>query len=192
MANSNAPFGFLPVRRLSGKDFALRKVKKEASTIIGIGDPVVLTGSAEAGTGIALVDRAVGSEGSPGTITGIVVGIDPLRTDLSKQYYAAADTGYLLIVIATSDLVCEIQEDSVGNNLAVTDVASGFQMVVINANTTTGRSKVMLDSSTTTTTTSSSQMQVIGKSQRPNIAIGAYCVWEVTFTRGTIDTQVLL
>ena len=192
MANTNAPFGFLPVRRLSGKDIALRKVKKEASTIIGIGDPVVHTGSAEAGTGIALVDRAVGSEGTPGTITGIVVGIDPLRSDLTKQYYAAADTGYLLIAVADSDLVCEIQEDSVGGALAVTDVGQGFQMIVTNANTTTGRSKVMLDSSTGTTTTSSSQMMVLGKSQRPNYTIGNYCVFEVTFTRPTIDTQVLL
>lgn len=192
MANINAPFGFRPIRKLSGKDFAQIKVKKEASTIIGIGDPVVHTGSAEAGTGIPLVDRAVGSEGSPGTITYIVTGIDPNRSDLTKQYMAAADTGYLVVTPVDSDLVCEIQEDSVGGALAVTDVARGFQMVVTDANTTTGISKVMLDSSTGTGTTASSQMMVLRKSQRPNVIIGNYCIWEVTFTRPTIDTQVLI
>lgn len=181
MANVDRPFGMRPVRYLSGKAYtgACKRYKKEASTIIAVGDPVVLTGTAEAVTGIALVDRAAAGSG---TITGVVVGIDPVRSDLTKNHLAAADAGYVLVA-DDPDLVFEIQEDSVGSNLAVTDVGEFCDIVVANADTTTGMSQVELDSSNAGT---GDQLRILGMVQREDNELGANAKWEVMINEHTM------
>lgn len=148
MANTDAPYGLRPVNYSSGHAYtgAVKRYKKEASVILAAGDPVVLTGTSESGTGIALITRATGSEGSPSTITGVVVGIDPVRTALNQTYLAAADTGYVLVA-DDPHLVFSCQEDADGGALAITDVGRGVDLIVGNADTTRGQSIVELDSS---------------------------------------------
>ena len=148
MANVDRPHGLKPVRMISGVAYngSVRRYKKEASVILAPGDPVVLTGSAEAATGIPLITRAQGTEGTPTTITGVVVAIDPIRGDLSKKHMAAADTGYVLVA-DNADLLFEIQEDGAGDPIDVNDVGEGCDILVGDANTTIGLSVVELDSS---------------------------------------------
>lgn len=180
MANVDRPFGLKPIRYLSGQPYtgAVRRYKKEASTIIAPGDPVVLTGTAEATTGIPLVDRAAAGSG---TITGVVVAIDPNRGDLSKTHLAAADDGYLLVA-DEPDLLFEIQEDSDASNLAVTDVGEFADIVVVDADTTIGLSKVELDSSDAGT---GDQVRIMELVQREDNAIGANAKWVVMINEHT-------
>lgn len=174
MANVDRPFGFKPVRYLSGAPYtgAVRRYKKEASTIVGIGDPVVLTGSSEAVTGIPLVDRAAAGSG---TITGVVVAIDPIRGSLEKQYLAAADQAYVLVA-DQPDLLFEIQEDSDSSNIAITDVGEGCDIVVANADTDSGISQVELDSSNAGT---GDQCRIMELVQREDNELGANAKWLV-------------
>ena len=171
MANRDSLRGLTPVHGLgNGADgFATTRYKKEASVILAPGDPVVLTGSAEATTGIALVTRAVGSEGSTATITGVVAAIDPVRTALNQKHLAAADAGYVH-VWDDPHMLFVVQDDGASDTLAVTDVGSGGDLVVGNANTTIGRSIVELDTSTVGT---DAQVQVLGVVQREDNSIAA-------------------
>lgn len=173
MANANAPHGLSVVRTFSSgpEAFAVRRYKKEASVILAPGDPVVLTGSSEAVTGIPLITRATGSEGSPTTITGVVVAIDVNRNDLTKKHFAAADTGYVLVCDDPLALF-NVIDDGVSDTLVVTDIGQGGDLVVANANTTIGKSVVMVDTSTIGT---DAQVQLMEVVQKPNNAIEDYC-----------------
>lgn len=183
MANTSAPFGLTPVRSLNGgpESGAVRRYKKEASVILGPGDPVVLTGSAEAVTGIPLVTRAQGTEGTPTTITGVVVAIDPIRTDLTKKHLAAADTGYVL-VCDDPHMLFMIQDDGDSDTPAVTDIGEAADLIVANANTTVGRSQVMIDASNIGT---GDQVQLMEFVQREGNEVGAYAKWIVRINEHT-------
>lgn len=181
MANADNAFGLKPVRYSSGRAYtgAARKYYKSASVILGIGDPVVLSGTAEAVTGIPEVTRAAAASG---TITGVIVGFDVRPNALSQNHMAAADTGYVF-VCDDPDVVFEIQEDSVGSNLAVTDVGEFCDLATVgNASTSTGRSSVELDSSNAGT---GDQLRIMGLAQRDDNAIGANAVWEVMINEHT-------
>ncbi len=183
MANKDAPRGLTPVQVQSGPFTGKEKMyKKEASTIIGVGDCVVLTGSSEAVTGIALVDRAAAASG---TITGVVTRIDPIRTSLGQKHLNASDTGYIFVADDPNQLF-EIQEDSVGNNLLVTDVGEGVDLVVGDANTTTGRSIMEIDSSTSAGETGNAdQLRLMGLKQSSDNALGANATWIVLINEHT-------
>ena len=171
MANVDRPYGFKPVKHLTGGEIRTRRYKKEASTIIGIGDAVLITGSSEADTAIPLVDRA--SAGS-GTITGIVVAIDPQRGDLSKNYLAAADSGYLL-VCDDPDVLFSIQDDASGAP-AVTDIGEAADIAVANADTNTGRSNMEINGSDIGT---GDQVQLMELIQREDNELGDNAEWLV-------------
>ena len=185
MANLDTRGGFIPLDRLNGGNWTgqLRRYKKEASVILAPGDPVVLTGDSTA-DGVPLIDRAASASG---TITGIVNHIDPIRTDLSKKHMAAADTGFVY-VIDDPTVLFELQEDSDGGSLAGTDVGRGADIIVANANTTTGISQVMLDSSTA----GQAQVQIMGLVQREDNAIGTYARWIVRINEHTYNATATL
>lgn len=195
MANLNSPFGLRPLRYLSGLPYngAVTKYRKEASVVLGIGDPVVLAGSAsEAGTnnadkdGIPLVTRAAAASG---TITGVVmfVEIDSGTKSRADQtlHMAAADTGYVYVA-DNPDLIFEIQEDSDSNNLVLADVGEGVDIVVVNANTNTGLSNVEIDSSTSAAQIGNAdQLRVLRLVEREDNELGANAKWEVLINEHT-------
>ena len=183
MPNTNRPSGFTPVRRLSGGLFDISscvKMKKEASVVMCIGDPVVRTGTAEAVTGIPLVTCAVGSEGTPGTVTGVVVAIDPIRSNLYQKYLGTGDTGYVF-VCCDPDVVYEIQENALGP-LAITDVGNGVNFTWTAGDTTLGLSKVVLKGDGGSAGTQCKILQLV---QRPDNALGIYARWEVMIDKST-------
>lgn len=190
MANVDAPMGAEIKRHLHGAPFngQVRRYKKEASVILGMGDPVVLTGDSDS-DGVALITRA-GGTGAITTITGFVVAIDPVRTDLSKNYFAAADQGYVLVADAP-DLIIEMQEDSVGGALAGTDVGQGCDLVAaLDADTTTGRSKFEIDSSTAAS--SGVQLRIMQLAQRDDNAIGTNANWDCMVVEHTYNPHTLI
>lgn len=166
MPSQDRKHGLRPVKYLSGVPYngSVRRFKKEASVILAVGDPVVLTGTAETNTGIALVTRAQGTEGTPGTITGIVVGIDPIRSDLSKTYLAAADSGYILVA-DDPNLLHSVQADG---TLAVTTIGEFCDLLVADADTTTGLSTTQLDASNAGT---GDQMRLMEFAQGPAFTV---------------------
>ena len=188
MANLDAPFGFKAVRHRSGGQLAVNRYRKEASVIIGVGDPVVRTGSAsQAGTnnadadGIPLVTRA--SAGS-GTITGTVAYVE-IDSDedrhTHKKHMAAADTGYVYIY-DDPNIIFHIQEDGDSSTIAVTDYGEACDIVIANADTDTGYSKAELDSSDAGT---GDQCKLLRLVQRPDNALGAYAIHEVLINEHT-------
>jgi len=191
MANSNKPFGLVPVRSLTtGKNTGrVSRYRKEASVILGVGDPVVLTGTSSIiGTngalqdGIPLVTRATAG----GLTTGVVVGFE---FDLAlpgpahnAKHMAAADKG-MVLVCDDPYMVFEIQEDSDASSVAVTDIGEAADYATIgNADTTLGLSTVVLDSSNAGT---GDNLQILAMADRVGNELGAYTVFEVLINEHT-------
>lgn len=180
MANINAPKGFIPLRHLDGSPFNAQLVPylipSSDATAVGIGDIVVLAGSAgTAGLivngmdteGIATVTRAtVGTTGQ--NIVGVVRGFLPNPTNLGIKYRAAS-TAAIALVIVDPTVVYEIQEDAVTTPLAAVDIGLNISFNVSTANTTTGISGVTLISAAKATT-ATLPVKLLGLVKRPDNA----------------------
>ena len=131
MANQDRPRGLSPVRYLSGLAYtgAMTRYRKEASVILGLGDPVVHAGSSSTAgtnnapeTGVPIVTRAAAASG---TITGVAMFFEHDESTTGRAHdslhMAAADTGFVYVA-DEPNLIFEIQEDSDANSLVVTDV----------------------------------------------------------------------
>jgi len=185
MPNVDRPMGLIPVRHVSGRPYtgSHRMYLCEASNAIYVGDPVKSAGSAgAAGThvngvnceGMPTIDRAAAGD----TILGVVVGFLPLQSDLTLLYKAATSAKRIALVVDDPDVVFEIQEDSVGNDIAATQVNNNFDMAAWTAGTSQGVSAVELDSSDATGT-ATAQFRLVGLVNRPDNAIGTNAKWEV-------------
>lgn len=168
MANIDAPRGLRPVKHLDGSPYngAVNRyyVPSSDGTAIYIGDAVKSAGSADA-NGVASVAQAAAGD----AIRGVVTGVEAV-TDESLIYRAASTERYVYVADAP-DLVFEIQEDSDGGALAVTNVGNNADIVVGSGSTTTGLSGMELDSSTAGT--GSAQLRILGYVQRENNEVGA-------------------
>ena len=178
MANTDRPNGLRPVRHLNGSPWngAVRRcyVPATDSTAIFVGDAVKSAGSGDS-DGVPSVAQAAAGD----SLRGVVVGIEVLGTDLETLYRAASTERYVL-VCEDPDVVYEIQEDSVGNDLAATHIGNNGNVVVGSGDTTSGASGMELDSSDVNTTgTGAAQLNVLGLAQRPDNEIGTNARWEV-------------
>ena len=176
MANVDAPRGFTPVMYRSGLAYsgaARRYYKSATAGIIGIGDPVVrATNSTDPEGGPEIVRATTGA-----AITGVVVGILPDISDLSKRHLASADTGYVLVA-DEPDLLFEVQEVSGGSALAVTNVGQHIDSVTaLDADTTTGRSKYEIDNGAVA---SDNTWRIEALSKRPDNEVGEHAKWIVS------------
>lgn len=172
MANSNAPTGLRPVRYRSGAPYngACNTYSVPASdgTALFVGDPVIIAGSADA-AGVATITRATAAGGA--YISGVVVGFEPLRTDLTVLHRAAS-TLRNVYVADDPNLVFEIQEDGIGGALAVTDVGLNADLIATaSGSTVTGKSGWSLDTSTKATT-NTLQLHIEGFVQREDNEVG--------------------
>lgn len=139
MANADTPRGLTPVHHRPDK--YRRYYKGTASGIIGVGDTVIrLTNSADP-EGRAEITRATAGA----AITGVVVGIEPSRGDLSKLHLASADTGYVL-VDDNPDSLFSVQDNGGATAITIAMLGEHIDTVTaLDANTTTGRSNLELD-----------------------------------------------
>lgn len=190
MANSDLPSGLTPRRYRNGAPFVgpLRKYYVPASdgTALFIGDPVILAGTGDA-KGVPAVTRATAA--SAGRITGVVVGIandDTLAAsnDMMETGYRAASTAGYVLVCDDPDVLYEIQEDSDGGALAVTNIGQNADLIAAAGSTVTRRSGFELDSSTAATT-ATLQLRIIELAQRPDNEIGANAKWLVAINLPT-------
>jgi hypothetical protein len=188
MANANKPMGLTPHSYLNGTRWTgqttVYYVAASQSTAIAIGDPVVPTGDSDS-NGVAGVTLATGNadvSGTTGYILGACVGIlgntyptAPTSQFAAVKVPASSSSAYYIEVCDDPMVVYEIQEDSVGNNLAHGDVWNGFDLVSAADNGYV--SGWMLDSSTGGS--SNKQVQVLRLVQRADNAIGQYAKWLV-------------
>lgn len=183
MANLNAPRGFVPVS-LDGSRYVSqvnRYYKDATAGVIAVGDPVVrVTASSDPLGGPEIVRASTGSY-----ITGVVVGIDPVRSNLSQVgYLAAADIGYVYVADNPMQYF-EVQEGGSGTALAVTDVGVHIDSVTaLDGNTTIGLSKYQLDNGAKAT---DNTWVLVRLSPKPDNAVGTYAKWIV---KANLHTEV--
>lgn len=176
MANVNAPRGFSPVRYSDGRPYNGASnvyYKNTTAGIIAVGDPVIrVTASVDPLGGQEIVRATTGA-----AITGVVVGIQPVLSNLAQVgYLAAADTGYVLVA-DEPDLIFEVQEGGSSTALAASDTGTNINSITaIDANTTTGRSKYQIDNGAKA---AGDTWAIVALVQRADNALGLYAKWLV-------------
>lgn len=184
MANSDTPFGARPVYNGNGTPYTgnsiLCAIPATDGTATFVGDFVKLAGSADATTGVPTVAQAAATD----ALFGVIVGFEPNRDNLALNYRVASTLRYCY-VCADKGVMYEMQEDSVGNNLAVTEVGLGCDIVVGSGNTVTGASGMEIDSSDTAT--AAGQVRIMGLVRRPDNAIGANAKWLVVINEHNLN-----
>lgn len=180
MANANRPTGLSPVKHLTGAPYNgqanLYSIAAGYGTALAIGDPVVLSGSAD-GTGIAGITLAADSGALLGTIVGLGKLKGPLANpaDLDQIIKPASepDVWYALVADAT-DLIFEIQES--GTPMTAADVG-------LNTNLASGTNNGFVSGwqldNADKATTNTLQVQLLGLAQRQDNAFGTYAKWLV-------------
>ena len=174
MPNANTPFGLRPVYNSNGSPFnggsLLCAFAAGDAVAAFVGDPVKLTGTAEAVTGIPIIAQAAATD----AIYGVIVGLEPNRADLTLNYRVASTIRYAMVCV-DKGVMYVAQEDSVGNNLAVTEVGLATDIVVGTGSTVTGASAVQLDSSDTGT--AAGQLRILGLYRSADNEIGTNAKW---------------
>lgn len=202
--NKDAPKGFIPVRHLNGSPWnGLTQqflVDSGDGTAIYIGDPVKLAGSSGAAgqivngvncEGMATVARDTSGTTGQATV-GVVVGFLPDPTALQKNYRVAS-TSRIALVVTDPTVVYEIQEDADTTPIAAASVGLNCAIATTAGSTTTGVSKMVLDSSTVATT-STLPVKIIGLVPRPDNALSLDTTdkakFEVIFNTGAYMPNV--
>ena len=183
MANIDAAFGFKPIRHFYGSPWngACKKYFVEATygTAIFVGDPVTITGavgvSDTLGHYISVGLTTAETDARP--MTGIVVGVEPLLTDLSKTYNPALTAGYVYVCVDPT-VVYAIQDDA-GATLTGASIGANCLFASGTGSTVTGLSAWELDASTTPTADASYQGTILGVHNKEGNALGVNCIWEV-------------
>ena len=180
MANVNAPFGFRPVKHLTGAEYngkVNRYYVDSAAAIVGVGDWVKHEGSADA-DGIPTVERAASADA---VILGVVCAIEADRENQSRVKIGATESGYVLVADAP-DLVCEIQTDSDG--FAAVDTGLVATVTVGDASATTGKSTTVLDMDG-----ANADFRVLRKKLVSDNEFGAYAVVEGVFVQHLLGSR---
>ena len=182
MANINAPKGFVPIRHMDGSPWngqtKMFLIPSSYGTAVFVGDLVKLAGSSgAAGTVVAGMDcegmptAIIASAGTTGQdLLGPVVGflVDPTNLTLKHR---AASTNRIALVCVDPTVIYEVQEDAVGSNIAAGDIGSNVPYTTTAGNTTTGVSKMEIDSSAVATT-NTLPLKLLGLVKRPDVAFG--------------------
>lgn len=189
MANVDTPFGLRPVRYLSGAPYnGAANVYTTASgdaTAIFVGDPVILSGTAQTVNGVTYADVDQAATGD--VITGVVVAVLPETRD--SLIYRAASTVRRLLVADDPGLLFEIQEVSGGTALTTAAIGLNANIVVGSGSTTTGQSGVELNNATEATT-NTLDVQIVGIANREDNAAGEHAKWLVRINRHQYSNQV--
>lgn len=183
MANADAPFGLRPVMMMDGSPWNGQAIKCQFragdSTAAFIGDLVEL--DATPGTeGVPTVTQ--GAAATSNGFFGVVTSFEYDPTDLELKYRAAS-TQRICHVVPALDAIFEIQEDSVGSNLALTNIGQTVDVIVGSGSTTTGLSGMEIDSSNVGT---GLNLQILGLVDREDNAVGANANWLVRINESVL------
>lgn len=195
MANSDTPFGLKPVRYMSGAPYngAVNAYSTAAGdgTAIFVGDPVIISGTAQTIDGVIYQDVDQAATGD--VIVGVVVSVDPAlgsgANGRDSGIYRAASTQRIVYVADDPNLLFEIQEASGGTALTAAAIGLNANFVVGSGSTTTGKSAVELDNSTEATT-NTLDLQIVGFQNRTGNEVGEHAKWLVRINRHQRANQV--
>lgn len=197
MANVDTPFGFKPVKHLSGAPWNGKAnvyyIPSTDNTAVFVGDAVKLAGSADATGKYPTVAQAAATNAICGVVIGFAdnpyVGVNP---DYPNRRYRPAATAMYAFVVDDPYVIFEVQEDSTGNSITADMVGLATDIVVGTGSTTTGRSAMELDSSDTAT--AAGQCRIMRLVNRDDNELGDYAKWEVLIAEhqylNTISTDV--
>ena len=190
MANTDNPRGLWPIRHQSGAPWNgqlnMYYIDAAYATALGKGDLVQLAGGANesanaTGTCAAIQRYAVAQANTVGVIMGF--GDSPTQgasvDDLTLNY-SPTSTAHYAFVCDDPTVIFGIQDDSKdGTALTIDAIGGNAEIATIAAcDTTTGYSKMELDS-TSVTTTSTLPLKVLRLINRPDNALGEAAEWEV-------------
>jgi hypothetical protein len=179
MASVSRINGFRLAKTLGGRTQAQTEtvfVPASDSTVIMVGDLVVLLGDARAATGLPTVTRATTTTGP---VLGVVVGISfegqgdaqniPPVNDLNTPIYRRASTDRYLTIITDPDAVFEVQASQTSQSAATVTgwVGSNAAFVANAGSTTTGASGFQVDTSTAAVT-ATLPLKIVGVPNRPD------------------------
>lgn len=177
MANVDRPNGLRPIRMLDGSPYNAQvmtfPVDASNGTAIFKGDLVVLED-----------DGNVAPSGAGGAVLGVCVGVSVDRDVAATEHpgYLPASTAGNVLVEIGRNVVFEIQEDSAGGAMALTNIGSNGDVVAGAGSTTTGRSAYELDSSDVIAKDASAataQLRVLGLNTRQDNEVGTNAKWDV-------------
>ena len=187
MANVDSPFGLRPVRYLNGAPWngqvSRYLLDSGNGTATFIGDLVVVAGSAGAQGSVV---QGVPTSGMPtiaqgvagtGPFVGVVVGFEPLLSDLSVKHRLAS-TSRVALVCDDPNVIFEIQEVSGGTALTVDEVSLNANVVVAAGSTVTGLSGMELNNGSEAGTVTL-DLKILRLALREDNAIGEHAKWEV-------------
>ena len=185
MANVTAPFGLRPVRHRSGGPMTGAVVECYVAagyaTALYIGDPVLQSPTLTEKDATRKRMTINASAGTNATIImGVIVGFEPLMTDLSKQYNPASTERIAFVYMDDGNTIYEVRGDGGGDP---GDVVVGQNAVLIAGtdSTITGLSGMMLDEGTTDTPAAdqSNTLLVVGIKRTPDNEPLASAIYEV-------------
>lgn len=184
MANGTAAFGLKPVRMFNGSPYNGAAIPcyiaSTYATALYVGDPVMKSDESDDmdATGYRFtVEKATVTDG--GIIFGVIVGFEPLQSDLSKQYNPAS-TERIAYVAPADGIVYQIRGCGGGTP---TDLFPGQNAVMIagTASTVFGTSGVKLDEGTTTAPSAdqSNPLYILNVKNVADNALADYAIYEV-------------
>lgn len=179
MPNANSPFGLKPVRSASsapfndGADpFALLAADNTAAYI---GDPVVLSGSADTdGTPSATIATAGGGN----RITGAIVGFSPTPSLVANGYRVGGQLMHAFVE-HDPDLLYEVQANG---SVAATDIGANANLI---AGPPVGKLSGWQLDTASMTTTATLQVRIMGLARRPDNDFGPNAVVLVRINQTT-------
>jgi hypothetical protein len=173
--------GFIPVKRNSNTVYTAGVsryfVPASDGTALYIGDPVSLAGSADTLGKYPTVTAATLAANNQWC--GVVVAVLPVSDELKTtspsldRVYRPASTAAYVLVADDPDQEFMIGEDAVGAALAAADIGNLGIAITATANTTYGRSQIVLDSSTFVSGTATGQLKLLGMVDRPDLSLGS-------------------
>lgn len=173
MPNANAPRGLQVFGPLLGAK--MYKIAAAYGTALFIGDPVARNNQG---------DIIIATAGAGNYVLGALLGLfDANFCPMATPHLVAATAGvhYGLVADDPMQLFCAM-EDSVGNNLALTDLAANVDLIAgAGGSANTGLSGWMLDSSTAGAG-ATVQCRLIDYYRDPGLAIGQFMRWVVRIT----------
>ena len=197
MANSNAPRGLSPIGTITGAAWNQQgqtfAIATDASNTYAIGDVVKLASGSDA-YGVAYVTKAATTDIPVGVIVGFRVAnpqtsLQGTTLALNQIYYPVSSGLQYAVVVTDPNIIFEIETDATGVSAA--NVGSNAPMTITANQTTLSQSSplssTVLNSSGIiaqgTTGSLALPLTIIGVSQRPDNAVGAYDNVQVIFNR---------
>lgn len=181
MANADKPAGLTAIGTLSGADFhgKLRRVTFAAGDAVAAfqGDLVKLTGTVDATGKIPVVAQSAAGDASIGVIASFIP-IEGNEGSLTTNYRLAS-TAQDALIYWGQDVLYTVQEDSVGNDIEITEAGLNCNVIVGSGSTVTGISGMELDS-TSAASTNTLNMRLHRVDDRPDNALGTNADWVVS------------